>query len=206
MAQYHPPSRSDQRTRLRERRRLITAERQDQAANAVATPLLQRARAQHWQTVLAYAAHAGELDPAPLVTGLWALGTTVGFPRVEGEELSFREVRPDSAFVPGVFGIPTPAADSPVVAASAADVIVVPLVGFDDQGGRLGMGGGYYDRLLASYPGPRRIGVAHDCQRVSRLLIESWDQRLDEVVTPTMRLVAPDRVAPDAPIDPTDRP
>jgi len=69
------------------------------------------------------------------------------------------------------------------------DLILLPLVGFDLHGGRLGMGGGFYDRCLAyrqrhkQWQKPVLLGVAHACQQVDRLTLASWDVRLDAVVT-----------------------
>ncbi|GAK85225.1 5-formyltetrahydrofolate cyclo-ligase [Vibrio ponticus] len=69
------------------------------------------------------------------------------------------------------------------------DLICTPLVAFDSTGHRLGMGGGYYDRTLAPWfharQGAKPIGLAHDCQHVSRLPIESWDVPLPKIVTPS---------------------
>jgi len=68
-------------------------------------------------------------------------------------------------------------------------LVLLPLVGFDEQGGRLGMGGGFYDRSLAYRPlrknwhKPTLLGVAHECQKVDRLALASWDIRLQGVVT-----------------------
>ncbi len=69
------------------------------------------------------------------------------------------------------------------------DLIVVPLVGVDDRGRRLGMGGGFYDRALAfrrvrkSWRGPRLVGLAFDCQRVDTVFADTWDVRLDSLAT-----------------------
>jgi 5-formyltetrahydrofolate cyclo-ligase len=68
-------------------------------------------------------------------------------------------------------------------------LILVPLVAFDDAGTRLGMGGGYYDRALAwrrrrcTWPGPRLVGIAHSSQQVARLAALPHDVRLDAVIT-----------------------
>jgi 5-formyltetrahydrofolate cyclo-ligase len=69
------------------------------------------------------------------------------------------------------------------------DLIVVPLVGVDGRGRRLGMGGGFYDRALAfrrarkSWKGPRLVGLAFDCQRVDSVFADTWDVRLDSLAT-----------------------
>ncbi|MCP1363185.1 5-formyltetrahydrofolate cyclo-ligase, partial [Halomonas sp. BBD45] len=79
----------------------------------------------------------------------------------------------------------------------ALDLVLLPLVGFDDDGNRMGMGGGFYDRSFAFVryrrPRPRLIGVAHDCQRVERLPVASWDVPLDAIVSDA-RVVRPDRL------------
>lgn len=63
------------------------------------------------------------------------------------------------------------------------DVIIVPLVGFDEAGNRLGMGGGWYDRFLAVQPHALTIGLAFECQKVPLVPIEAHDQSLDVIVT-----------------------
>jgi 5-formyltetrahydrofolate cyclo-ligase len=70
------------------------------------------------------------------------------------------------------------------------DILLMPLVAFDEQGNRLGMGGGYYDRTLAKHYAeqrekPKLIGLAHDCQKVESLPIEAWDVPLQQILTPT---------------------
>ncbi len=70
---------------------------------------------------------------------------------------------------------------------SKLDVLITPLVAFDEQGQRLGMGGGFYDRTLQNWRdiGLQPVGYAHDCQGVERLPVEEWDIPLPAVITPT---------------------
>ncbi len=69
------------------------------------------------------------------------------------------------------------------------DLLLLPLVGFDADGHRLGMGGGFYDRTLAALrpprcgQRPRLVGIAHDCQRLIQIVPRPWDIPLDAVVT-----------------------
>lgn len=72
----------------------------------------------------------------------------------------------------------------------APAVAFVPLLGFTAEGGRIGYGGGHYDRWLADHPDTVRIGLAWDCQLVDALPLESHDMKLNAVVTPT-RLYGP---------------
>ncbi len=76
--------------------------------------------------------------------------------------------------------------------AKQLDLILAPLVGFDEQGNRIGMGGGFYDRALAHLISgeyrplkPKFIGVAHELQKVTELSSEDWDVTLDAIVTET---------------------
>jgi len=93
----------------------------------------------------------------------------------------------DELLEPGPFGIGQPLASA---ALTVPDVLFVPLVGFTADGGRLGQGGGHYDRWLAAHPGVPAIGLAWDCQLVDALPREDHDRPLSAVVTPT-RLYGP---------------
>jgi len=93
----------------------------------------------------------------------------------------------DELLEPGPFGVPQPAATAPAL---IPDVLFVPLVGFTATGGRLGQGGGHYDRWLAAHPDTITIGLAWDCQLVDALPSEAHDLPLRAVITPT-RLYGP---------------
>ena len=75
---------------------------------------------------------------------------------------------------------------SKLVIPDAIEALIVPLVGFDIKGNRLGMGGGYYDRMLKKLSAQCvLIGVAYDFQLLESVPVENWDMPLDEVITPT---------------------
>ena len=90
---------------------------------------------------------------------------------------------------PGTFGIAVPHRRGMAVAARWFNLIVVPLVGVDAAGHRLGMGGGYYDRALEFrrlrriWPGPHLVGFAFNCQRTMASFAQHWDVRLDSLAT-----------------------
>jgi len=89
----------------------------------------------------------------------------------------------------GVFGISVPHRNGQWTAPRWFDLIVVPLVGIDGEGRRLGMGGGFYDRALAfrrlrrHWRGPRLVGLGFDCQRASNVFADPFDVRLDSLAT-----------------------
>lgn len=116
-------------------------------------------------------------------TGAIGAGWDVALPRTEAGGLAFHRVTDFSTLAKGRLGAREPAGGE-VIAPSAANVILVPGVAFDRDGARLGRGGGYYDRLLASVPASaRRIGVCFACQIVERVPVEPHDVALDEIVT-----------------------
>lgn len=104
--------------------------------------------------------------------------------------MTARLVRSLHALVPGEYGIPAPGDDCPVLAEEEIDVILVPGTAFDRDGGRIGQGGGYYDRFL-----PRtdalRVGVCHDFALLDRVPAQAHDQKMDLIVTPSGVTEAP---------------
>lgn len=116
----------------------------------------------------------------PLMQALAGRGWRLALPRVEGEDISFRGYQPGDALACGGFGLTEPQADAPVV---MPDLVLAPLLAFDRQGGRLGYGGGYYDRALARMPQARVVGIAYAAQEVARVPMDAHDRRLSQVLT-----------------------
>lgn len=130
-----------------------------------------------------YAAIGDEIDPSA-ITGAFA---ETAFPLVVGNALVFCRAGLGE-LVPGVLGIPAPAADAPQI---RPELVLVPLLGATPAGVRLGQGKGFYDRALAALQAVspvRTIGIAWDCQVVAHLPSDRWDVPLDYIATPT-RLV-----------------
>lgn len=150
--------------------------------------------------VAVYAAVRGELDPGSLASLARLRSCSIFYPRLRestplgaSPELLFHQVSDLAELGPGPYGIPAPAADREL--ASSLDVVVVPGLGFDAHGGRIGYGRGCYDRALAALPQALRIGVGYDWQVVSRVPSEPHDEPLDLVVTPTRCIVTAARAA-----------
>jgi len=129
-----------------------------------------------------YHAHRDEADPDLLLKSLAQLGAHVAFPRVIAKDagLDFHVVPDGEILSPGRYGIHEPLAEWPKV---VPQLILVPLLAYDDQGYRLGYGGGYYDRTLASLSSTRAIGIAYAGQRMEILPHESHDLPLDAILT-----------------------
>ncbi|MBS3960474.1 MAG: 5-formyltetrahydrofolate cyclo-ligase [Sandarakinorhabdus sp.] len=131
-----------------------------------------------------YAAMGDELDPSATEEAARAAGWRIAYPRITpGAPLSFHEAA-RASLLPGRLGIPEPAPESRIV---RPDVVLVPLIGADRKGNRLGQGGGFYDRTLAVLraSGPLlAIGLGWDVQIADHIRAEPWDQPLDAVATP----------------------
>jgi 5-formyltetrahydrofolate cyclo-ligase len=94
--------------------------------------------------------------------------------------LIFRPWHPGAPMARGVWDIPVPASGEPV----EPDTLLVPLLGFDAEGYRLGYGGGFYDRTIAAMAiRPRTIGVGFACGRLSTIRPQPYDVRMDVIVT-----------------------
>ncbi|MDA0655666.1 MAG: 5-formyltetrahydrofolate cyclo-ligase [Proteobacteria bacterium] len=128
---------------------------------------------------------ADEMDVRPLLECLARLGRSLSLPCIAGpnDPLAFREWLPGDALAAGPFGTQQPAEDAAVVGPS---VLLIPLLAFDAAGGRLGYGGGYYDRTLAALRKDGHImavGVAYAGQEIDCVPTESGDQFLDWIAT-----------------------
>ncbi len=134
------------------------------------------------QTVVFCWPMRGEYDARPFLETLRTRGATTALPVVigPGQPLAFREWHPGVPLATGPMGIPYPEG-SPLVEPAA---VLVPLVGWDDAGYRLGYGGGYFDRTLAARSTPfAAIGVGYEQARVPTIRPEPWDVPMDWVVT-----------------------
>jgi len=134
----------------------------------------------------------GEFDPRPLLTELRRRGARLALPVVveKGRPLQFRVWSPGDRMTRGVWNIPVPAEGEAV----DPDVLIAPLVGFDQAGYRLGYGGGFYDRTIASRSTkPRVIGVGFDLARLATIYPQAHDVPMDIIVTEEGVWPDPDR-------------
>ncbi|ANC52348.1 MAG: 5-formyltetrahydrofolate cyclo-ligase [Brevundimonas sp.] len=136
------------------------------------------------QIVALYRAMGSELDTDGLAAALEAAGRRLCLPVVVQRDapMAFRAWSAGEPLEMDTAGCPAPL---PLAEVVLPDLILTPLLAFDDQGGRLGQGGGYYDRTFAARPDAIRIGFAYAGQRVERLALEPHDIRLHGVLTET---------------------
>ncbi|MCS2148288.1 5-formyltetrahydrofolate cyclo-ligase [Scandinavium manionii] len=185
-----PSARQNIRQIIRQRRRALTPDQQQHFAEQAAYRMMAYAPVMMGQTVALFLSFDGELDTRPLIEQLWLSGKKVYLPVLHpfsSGNLLFLYYHPHSELVMNRLKIQEPKLDvRDVLPLSELDVLITPLVAFDAQGQRLGMGGGFYDRTLQNWQqhGLQPVGYAHDCQLVETLPTEKWDIPLPAVVTP----------------------
>ncbi len=137
-------------------------------------------------TVLTYVSQPQEADTRALIAALLAAGKTVAAPRCADAmgEMQFFVIRSFDELAPGAFGLTEPTLDCPPAYPGADSVCLVPALLFDENGYRLGYGGGYYDRFLAGYGG-KTVGLCYDGEVVPELPRGAFDRPVDAVVTPS---------------------
>lgn len=164
------------------KRRLAMTDAERGARSAAITAVLKRQLpACPDRTIGFYWPWKGEYDPRPLARSLHAVGTRLALPVAVGENepLIFRLWAPGAPMARDARSILGPSKGGPV----ALDILLVPLLGFDDQGHRLGYGGGFYDRTLAMLSSkPRVVGVGFEHARLRTIHPQPHDIPMDVVV------------------------
>jgi 5-formyltetrahydrofolate cyclo-ligase len=193
------------RSRIRKQRRALPPKQQREHAwltsrCIASTPWFTRSR-----NLALYLAVNGELDPAPLMDLAVRAGKSVHLPVLlpyRHNRLWFAPYRPDTPLAPNRFGILEPQVSvREMLNPRALDLVIVPLVAFDDHCNRLGMGGGYYDRTFSfltrrsHWQKPRLLGAAYEFQRAERLEHQPWDVPLAGVATEARLYLPPQSTA-----------
>ncbi|CAG8871054.1 5-formyltetrahydrofolate cyclo-ligase [Pseudomonas fluorescens] len=181
------------RRMLRKARRALTPSQQRQAARGLYKQLAQQPLFRRARHISLYLPTDGEIDPHLLLRAAQRRGKATYLPVLSAwprTKMVFQRIRPGEKLKPNRFRILEPRHNlARQRKVWALDLVLLPLVGFDDVGGRLGMGGGFYDRSLAylarrnDWRKPTLLGLAHECQKVARLAQASWDVPLQGTVT-----------------------
>lgn len=185
-------TRSQLRKHLRQTRRSLTVSQQQHHADKLNRQIRGLTHFKPKQKVAVYLANDGEISPKKICQALWKRGAKVYLPILQSlirPHLKFVEYTPKTQWKTNRFGIKEPVhLPHQRFKAQQLDWILMPLVGFDEAGNRLGMGGGFYDRTLSyklnrKTAKPNLVGLAHECQKVKKLPFESWDVPMRAVVT-----------------------
>lgn len=132
-----------------------------------------------------------EVDTWPLIDRAWRMKKRIFAPIIDKNfGMRFRELRPESELIVNWYGLTEPG-DGKMIEIRKLDLVITPMVAFDAEGNRLGMGGGYFDRAFSFLRHrrylfhPKLIGVAFSCQRVEKIAPSPWDIRVFRVVDET---------------------
>ena len=181
------------RTKIRQQRRSLDDASRELASLQLTRHILNHRAFHCSQRIACYLPNDGEIDPTPLIHALWERGKMCYLPVLNPIGHNRLEFAPFTETTPlklNCFRIPEP--DVPArewIRPVQLDLVLTPLVAFDTQGNRIGMGGGYYDRSFAflrhrkHWRKPHMIGIAYDFQQVDKLAVQKHDVPLSCVIT-----------------------
>ena len=179
------------RTRIKHERLTLTKPFMERAALALLGHAAQANLIEDHHRIAFYLPTRGEISCLPMIEYALKLGKECYVPKVYPNKkrgMWFLPYTGKESVKEGAFGILEPTAPiSKAIRPSELDIIFMPLVAFDLKGNRLGMGGGYYDKVLANIPKdqqPKLIGLAYNLQQVREIPQEKWDIQMDAVITP----------------------
>ncbi|MDH3647921.1 MAG: 5-formyltetrahydrofolate cyclo-ligase [Gammaproteobacteria bacterium] len=182
--------RKDIRVRMRRARREIDGQQRTSAAADLCARLTASEFYESAQHIAAYMPNDGEIDTWPIIRHAWGSGKTIYLPVLQPEtRLGFVAISENTVLQENRFGIPEPPhAAADLFQPSQLDLVLLPVVAFDAQLFRLGMGSGYYDRTFSfirdhANTQSQLIGVGYDFQRVKTLFPEPWDVPARRIVT-----------------------
>ncbi len=177
------------RTQLKQTRLALSTTEREVAAQKITAKILALPEWQAADHIAIYLAVQGEVTTDELIKATWQANKKIYLPVVQGDgTLQFSLHQENDTLIKNRYGILEPQRKE-FFPTEQLDLVITPLVGFDDQCNRLGMGSGYYDKTFAFLNVPNRplkpqlIGLAYGIQRVEKLTPQSWDVPLNKIVT-----------------------
>ena len=174
--------RSQLRKKIRSLRRSLSDDDQHKAGLDLLEQLKTIPEILSYNSYALYLPSDGEIDTYPLIEELRSCSAEIYLPVVDPDlprVMQFRKFDESTVLIPNKYNIPEPDETNPIIQPDDLDVIFAPLVAFDLEGNRLGMGGGYYDHLFKSLRLSGRevtvIGLAHNFQLVDSVPGDTWD-------------------------------
>ena len=167
------------RNTIRERLKNLTEKDKTIASNIIESKVLSLIQKRNERNIFVFMSDEFEPNTHAMINKLLASGYSVSVPVIVGDKMIASVIDVDSKFRLNKYNILEPCE---IVVSNEPEIVIVPLVGFDDELSRLGRGRGYYDRYLSCRE-VFKIGIAFDCQRIDRIAVEEFDIPLDVVVT-----------------------
>jgi 5-formyltetrahydrofolate cyclo-ligase len=182
-------SHEQMRQHNRKRRAELTPQQLEQACTALAQKIISLDVYRQAQRLAVYFAVNGEISLDPVIDHALAAGKQVYLPNLDEKSLRFSPYFRQQKMRINTFRLPEPdVGDEEMLQPAELDLVLAPLVVFDESRNRIGMGGGFYDRSFSFRKNPESrapvlIGVAHELQKVDQIIPQDWDVRLDMIVT-----------------------
>ena len=189
---YLHPIMINLRTRIKEKRGQLSSDNVGRLGEAIFRNILDSNILNDKKRIAIYYSVKNEVTTKQIIKHLWAENKELFLPIIQLNQLMFGPYKSGDTLSKNKFGIPEPVTRTEdLIAADILDLVIVPLVAFDSNCNRLGMGGGYYDRALAFRQtssetcSPLLIGLAYELQKVNALEINSWDIPMDGIISET---------------------
>lgn len=186
-------SKQQLRKNLIKNRRQLSPEQRKKASHLITKQILQTDFFKRSQHIAIYMPFNGEINPMPLLKKIFSMKKKCYLPvlhPLKHNALWFIAYQKKDKLKLNRYGIPEPKIDlKKKMSAWNLDLVLVPLIGFDEHGNRLGSGKGYYDRTFAflkqrrNSSHPQLIGLAYEMQKIAAIETQSWDVPLDKIVT-----------------------
>jgi 5-formyltetrahydrofolate cyclo-ligase len=176
------------RRAARAARAALSSDERDRASEKIADKVIRSSWFRSSKVIACYLSTEEEVDTSPLIERAWRMKKRVFVPLIKKNfTMQFCELRADSTLILNWYGLPEPQ-DGKIIAPRALDLVITPVVAFDDDGNRIGMGGGYFDRTFSFLRNrqllfhPKLIGLAFSCQRVEKIAPNPWDIRVFRLI------------------------
>ncbi|MGN8852410.1 5-formyltetrahydrofolate cyclo-ligase [Anaerobiospirillum succiniciproducens] len=186
--------RNNARNEIRQKRKALHENEVAKCSELVRRVVLEHEFLKQNRCIASYHSFSGEIDTVEINKALRLAGHHMALPVIHPEEkglMDFYSYEKPEDLILNRFKIPEPVVSAEnLVQPHNLEVVIVPLVGFNEKGERLGMGGGYYDRMLKKISCEcLTLGLAYDFQLIPEIKSQPWDMPLDEVITPTKHYI-----------------
>lgn len=186
--------RNNARNEIRQKRKALHEDEVAKCSELVRRVVLEHEFLKQNRCIASYHSFSGEIDTVEINKALRLAGHHMALPVIHPEEkglMDFYSYEKPEDLILNRFKIPEPVvSEENLVQPHHLEVVIVPLVGFNEKGERLGMGGGYYDRMLKKISCEcLTLGLAYDFQLIPEIKSQPWDMPLDEVITPTKHYI-----------------
>ncbi|WP_075184861.1 5-formyltetrahydrofolate cyclo-ligase [Teredinibacter haidensis] len=176
------------RSHIRSQRNALSSLQQRTAASNLCNQIVKLPEYKRARHIALYFANDGEISPHHLGQTARSQQKKTYYPVLTRQQMIFRPYKGRQKLMKNRFNIPEPLPRYRARQVRELDIVFLPLVAFDEEGNRLGMGGGFYDRTFAfknqsPFVRPLLIGLAHQLQQQGQLITEAWDIPLDMIAT-----------------------